>query len=140
MIYVDTSVLIPLCVLEPKSAAASAWYEAYDGRIVSAFWCVTEFASSLGIKQRTKQLTKREARTCWSNFEKLCSDDLELLPVESQHFVKAAALTHNAASGLRSGDALHLSVALGAKLKEMATLDMVLAANAKRLKFRLVPL
>jgi predicted nucleic acid-binding protein len=37
MTYVDTSVLIPLCVFEPKSASVAAWCEAYDGQLVSVF-------------------------------------------------------------------------------------------------------
>jgi len=42
----------------------------------------------------------------------------------------------DAVSGLRAGDALHLAVALAAKTKSMATLDDVLARNAKRMKIK----
>jgi predicted nucleic acid-binding protein len=140
MIYVDTSVIVPLCVLEPKSASVAAWYEACEARLVSAFWCATEFASALAIKQRTKQLTKPEAQSCWKSFERLCAGDLELLPLETAHFFDAAARTRNATSGLRSGDALHLAVAVGSGVKTMATLDKILAVNAKRAKLKLVAL
>jgi predicted nucleic acid-binding protein len=47
-------------------------------------------------------------------------------------------LTMNGASGLRAGDALHLACALEAKAKSMATLDVLLAKNAKLLKLKSV--
>ena len=53
MVYVDTSVLVPLFLNEPHSAAASDWYAREKSELVAAAWCVPEFASSLGIKQRT---------------------------------------------------------------------------------------
>jgi len=37
---------------------------------------------------------------------------------------------------LRAGDALHLAAALSAKAKSMATLDEVLARNAKQMKMK----
>ncbi|MGE8364711.1 hypothetical protein ACU4GI_35910 [Cupriavidus basilensis] len=43
-------------------------------------------------------------------------------------------LTLDASAGLRAGDALHLASALYAKATTMATLDDVLARNAKRMK------
>ena len=52
-------------------------------------------------------------------------------------FHRAAVLTLDAATGLRAGDSLHLAAALDAKAKNMATLDGVLAKNAKRLKLNL---
>ena len=50
MIYVDTSVLVALIVPEPHSAAVARWYARSRAELVSAAWCVTEFASALGIK------------------------------------------------------------------------------------------
>ena len=53
MVYVDTSVLVPLFLNEPHSAAAADWYAREKGELVAAAWCIPEFASALGIKQRT---------------------------------------------------------------------------------------
>ena len=44
----------------------------------------------------------------------------------------------DAAAGLRTGDALHLACALEAKAQGIATLDTILAKNAKRFKLKLV--
>lgn len=136
MVYVDTSVLVALCVNEPKSAAVARWYAACTDELASAAWCVTEFANALGIKQRTNQITAEQGATAWQAFERLCASDLELLPVDPPTFHRAAVLTLDASTSLRAGDALHLAAALDAKAKGMATLDDVLARNAKRLKIK----
>ena len=47
MVYVDTSVLVALIVREPHSAAVARWYGRARAELVSAAWCVTEFASEL---------------------------------------------------------------------------------------------
>lgn len=137
MVYVDTSVLVALHLNEPGSATAARWYAACTDRLVSAMWCVTEFASALGIKQRTGQITGVEGQSAWERFEQLCANDLHLLPVEPAIFHRAAVLTLDATAGLRAGDSLHLASALEIKARSIATLDTVLAKNAKRLKLTL---
>ena len=136
MLYVDTSVLVALCTNEAKTADVVNWYAACTDELASAAWCVTEFASALGIKQRTGQLTESQAQAAWVKFERMCAKDLQLLPVEATTFHKAAMLTMDVTAGLRAGDALHLACAMQAKATGMVTLDAVLAKNAKRHKLR----
>lgn len=138
MVYVDTSVLVALLLAEPKSADVNRWYSACSDEMVSAVWCVTEFASALGIKQRTGRITEAQGQAAWRRFERLCANDLQLLPVDPATFHRAGVLTLDAATGLRAGDALHLATALEAKAKSMATLDDLLRKNAKRLKMKLL--
>jgi predicted nucleic acid-binding protein len=140
MIYVDTGVLVALCTNEPRTEAINRWYRLCRDELVSAVWCVTEFASALGIKQRSGQITDIQAASAWQRFERLCAHDLQLLPVEPATFHRAAILTLEAQSGLRAGDALHMAAALDARAASMATLDGVLAKNAARLKLKLVRL
>jgi len=85
----------------------------------------------------TGQLTEVQAQAAWMQFERVCANDLRLLPVETMSFHKAAVLTMKAATGLRAGDALHLACALEAKATGMVTLDVVLAKNAKSHKIAL---
>lgn len=134
MLYVDTSVLVALCTHEAKTADVVKWYANCTDELASAAWCVTEFASAMGLKQRTGQLTESQAQTAWLQFERICANDLELLPVDAMTFHKAAVLTMDASAGLRAGDALHLACAMDAKAKGLVTLDAVLAKNAKRVK------
>jgi predicted nucleic acid-binding protein len=137
MIYVDTSVLVALHLNEARSTDVALWYSKCTDELVSAAWCVTEFASALGIKQRTGQISELSARTAWQQFERLCANDLQLLPVDPATFHSAAVLRLDAHTSLRAGDALHLAKAIDVKAKSMATLDDVLAKNAKRMKLRL---
>jgi predicted nucleic acid-binding protein len=136
MVYVDTSVLVAMCAQEAKTADVLKWYSECTKELVSAVWCVTEFASAMGLKQRTGQLTAEQAQTAWTMFERMCANDLQLLPIEAATYHKAAMMTMNTASGLRAGDALHLACAIEAKCKSMATLDVVLAKNAKLFKVK----
>ncbi|PCE24073.1 twitching motility protein PilT [Paraburkholderia acidicola] len=136
MVYVDTSVLVTLCVNEPMSAAVERWYRTCTEELTSAAWCVTEFASALGIKQRTAQISAVQGASAWQAFERLCAGDLRLLPVEPSTFHRAAALTLDVSTGLRAGDALHLASALDARVGAIATLDDVLARNAKQVKIK----
>jgi predicted nucleic acid-binding protein len=136
MIYVDTSALVALIVNEPHSAAVASWYARARGELVSAVWCVTEFASALGIKQRTGQIDKAQAESAWDRFGRLVANDLRLLPLDPTHFHRAAALTLDAGTSLRAGDALHLACADQAGAKSIATLDDVLGRNAQRLKIK----
>lgn len=138
MLYVDTSVLVALCTNEGKTADVIRWYADCAEELASAAWCVTEFASAMGLKQRTGQLTKAQAQTAWMQFERMCANDLQLLPVQAMTFHRAAMLSMDAAAGLRAGDALHLACAMEAKAQGLATLDVVLAKNAKRLKLKQV--
>lgn len=138
MIYVDTSVLVAMFTREPESERVARWYASCDAELVSAVWCVTEFASALGIKQRTGQIDTQTAQAAWQQFERFCANDLQLIPVETAVFQRAAVLTLDAKTGLRAGDSLHLSVALVCKATSMATLDGVLEKNAKRMKLKMV--
>ena len=136
MVYVDTSVLVALLTNEGHSPAVARWYAHSRAELVSASWCVTEFASALGIKQRTGQIDSEQATAVWQQFERLAANDLQLLPVDPAQFHRAATLTLYAKSGLRAGDALHLACAEHAGAKSMATLDEVLGRNAQQLKIK----
>jgi len=140
MVYVDTSVLVPLFINEPHSVAAADWYAREKSELVAAACCIPEFASALGIKQRTGAIDAEQARGAWTRFERMVAADLRLFPVEVAHFHRAAELVFDAASTLRAGDALHLACAEAVGAKHMATLDNVLARNAQRLKIKPVVL
>jgi predicted nucleic acid-binding protein len=140
MVYVDTSVLLPLFLNEPHSVAVANWYAREKGELVAAAWCIPEFASALGIKQRTGAIDAQQAQGAWALFERMVAADLRLLPVAPANFHRAAELVLYPASALRAGDALHLACAETAGAKHMATLDDVLSRNAQRLKIRPVVL
>ncbi len=131
MIYLDTSAAIPLFVAEPASDAVDAWFESCDETLISSDWILTEFASALSIKERRGEIEQKQAQTAWKDFESFCRSGLRLVPVSRQGFVHAARLARNARSGLRSGDSLHLSMALELGAVSIATADANLEKNAK---------
>jgi predicted nucleic acid-binding protein len=138
--YLDTSALVALCVKEGKSERVLHWYAHYPDPLISSIWCVTEFASAMGIKQRTGQVTGPQAQVAWQRFVRLYDNDLTLLPAEPRVFHQAASMTLHAASGLRSGDALHLATALDAQASHLLTLDQVFARNAQACGIELITL
>ena len=68
MVYVDTSVLVARHLNEPKSADVARWYAACTDELGAAMSCVTEFASALGIKQRTRQISEAEGQDAWQRW------------------------------------------------------------------------
>ena len=92
---------------------------------------MTEFCSALSIKVRKGEISAKQAQAAWKDFDAFCKSGLRLLPVSRQAFAEAAGMARNAASGLRSGDALHLAMALEAGASGIATVDEALAKKAK---------
>jgi len=137
VIYLDTSVLVPLFLNEPMSLAVAEWHAKEKSELVSAAWCVTEFGSALGIKQQTGAINVEQASAAWASFERMVASDFRLLAVTPAHFHRAAELMLDASIGLRAGDALHLACAEAAGVKQIATLDEVLSRNARRLRIKL---
>jgi predicted nucleic acid-binding protein len=140
MVYVDTSVLVALFLNEPHSLAVTDWYAHETTELTAAAWCVPEFASALGMKQRTGAIDAQQAQGAWGRFKRMVAADLNLLPVEPANFHRAAELVLDAASALRAGHALHLACAEAAGAKRMATLDDILGRSAQRLNMKLVAL
>lgn len=140
LINVDTSAIVALIVKEPASAAVAAWYTGTRGVLVSAAWCVTEFASALGLKTHRAELDTKQALRAWARFEAMTANDLQLLPVESGDLHRAAQMTLDTASGLRAGDALHLACAERAGAGSIVTLDHNMAINARGLRIKPVAL
>ena len=132
MVYLDTSAAVPLFVQEPASDRIAAWFAACADPIAAADWIVTEFASALSLKERRGEITAETAQAAWTEFVAFCGAGLRLVPVSRKAFEEAARMVRDAASGLRSGDSLHLAVALEIAASSMATADANLDANAKK--------
>lgn len=132
MIYLDTSVVVPLFMREPASEAVSVWFGANTEPLLAADWLVTEFASALAIKVRRGDVKPAIAQRVWNEFDVLCAGGLRLLPVSRSAFAEASRLVRQADSGLRAGDSLHLAMALECGATFLVTADGTLEANARR--------
>lgn len=138
MIYVDTSAIVPLLTTEPKTEAVTAWFAKLNDTPTCADWLLTEFSSAISIKLRTGQITETNAKRVRKEFELLADGGLRIVPVSRDAFRQAAKMAQHHEHGLRSGDSLHLAVALELGASHMATLDTTLAANAKRNGIKLI--
>lgn len=138
MIYVDTSAIVPLLTTEPKTEAVTAWFAKLNDTPICADWLLTEFSSAISIKLRTGQITETNAKRVRKEFELLTDGGLRIVPVSRDAFRQAAKMAQQHEHGLRSGDSLHLAVALELGASHIATLDTTLAANAKRNGIKLI--
>ena len=138
MVYLDTSVAVPLFVSERSSDLIDRWVSGCESPLVAADWILTEFASALSIKERSAGLSAKDAKLAWRGFETFCASGLRLAPVSRNAFREAAKMIRDPAHGLRASDALHLAVAIEIGAKTIATLDANMASNAKRLKLKTV--
>jgi uncharacterized protein len=137
MVYLDTSVVVALLVPEPRSTDVKAWFAGLEGIPVGSDWLLSEFASAIAIKIRRGELTDANAKLVHKEFDLLVASGLRLIPVSRAAFREAAGLAKQHRYGLRAADALHLATALEAGANSVATLDGVMATNAKRLKLKL---
>ena len=134
MIYLDTSVAVALLVPEPRTTDVKAWFARLPDIPVGSDWLLTEFDSAISIKVRSGELSETNAKAVRKAFEMLTANGLRIVPVSRAAFRDAADLAKQHVYLLRAGDALHLAVAREVNAKSVATLDGVMATNAKRLK------
>jgi uncharacterized protein len=131
MIYLDTSAAVPMFVPEPATDRIAAWFESCEEPVVSSDWILPEFSSALSMKVRRGELTIKQARSAWAEFESFSQSGLRLTAVTRGAFERAAQLVRVFPNGLRSGDSLHLAMAIETKARSIATIDVALEKNAK---------
>ena len=131
MVYLDTSVVVPLFVHEPGSASILNWLEAAPDALASSDWMLTEFASALAIKVRTRAITPKVARDASREFDRFCREGLPLAAVSREAFREAARIAGSAGKGVRAADALHLAMAREMGAMSIATADLALARCAE---------
>jgi len=138
MRYLDTSLLVPLFVREPKSPAVGAWLAGIGtGELAVSEWGATEFSSAASIKTRTGQIDEAARAHMQAEFLAFIHARVRrIIPVLSADFRRAADLCDRWQLGLRAGDALHLAIAERHDLT-VCTLDrgMWTAAEALGLPF-----
>ena len=132
MVYVDTSVIVALLTVEPKTQDVMAWYAGLREVPYCADWLLTEFSSAISIKLRARELTETHAKLVRKEFTMLAAGGLRLVSVSRAAFKQAADMVKQHRYGLGAGDSLHLAVALELGASYMATLDGTLAENAER--------
>ena len=130
--YVDTSVLGAYYCPEPLSPSAEAALRDIEAPVISDLTLV-EFSSLVARKRQLKELDAREASRVLGAFsEHAAGGFYRRMPMGTGHFTRARRLIE-AATSLRTLDALHLAAALIAGIP-ILTADGQLARAAKKLK------
>lgn len=110
--YLDTSLLIPLFIKEPRTPDVHAWFSAIAApALVVSEWGVTEFASAASIKTRTGEIDGDERAKAQEAFRRFVTGKVKRVEPETADFQRAAELCDCWQLGVRAGDALHLAIA-----------------------------
>jgi predicted nucleic acid-binding protein len=135
MVYLDTSLLVPLFVAEPQSGAVRAWFSANaDEALAVSDWSLAEFVSAMGVKVRRKDLGVKQALQACKVMMESVEESMEVIAPTRSMYGQAVDLLGNFSSGLRAGDALHLAVAMDAEVAHFYTLDEQFIKACRKLK------
>jgi hypothetical protein len=138
MIYVDTSVLVPIFIREPKSEAVISWVEAAGERLAISEWSLVEFASAAAIKVRTGQAAANLAKQATTRVREFARKHCTVAVPGREEFQRAAELAGDGALKLRAGDALHLAIAESLNAQGIFCLDDAMIKSAKSLGMSVV--
>lgn len=129
MIYLDTSVIVPLFVPEARSPAAEAYVS--QGDFAVSDLAVAEFSSALALAVRSNRLPEAAARAALETFDAWMPAHALQAETRGEDFAEATLLIRRFDLGLRTPDALHVAIArrLGATLAAFDA-KMVAAASA----------
>lgn len=138
MIYVDTSLLLPVYVPEARSEEANRILAAASSLLVSDL-TVAEFHVGLARKVKLKELSPGQAEAAGASFEGHLAERLiHRAPVQASHNDAAGQLAMRSSVILRTLDALHLAVMAGTGAR-LATFDTRLAEAARGFGIEVLP-
>jgi len=138
VIYVDTSLLLPVYVPEEQSELANSVLESASSIVISDL-TVAEFYVGLARKVKLETLTVPQSEAARAAFEShLAEGLLQRVPLRPSHSEEAGDFAWKSTILLRTLDALHLAVA--AELRApLATFDGRLADAARAFGFAVLP-
>jgi uncharacterized protein len=138
MIYIDTSALVPVFILEPKSEAVVRWVESTEERLAISEWSLVEFASAAAIKVRTGSIAPNLARQAIARVRDFTQKHCTVAVPGRDEFRRATELVADGRLKLRSGDALHLAIAYSLSAKGIVCLDNAMAVSAQAIGLEVV--
>ena len=137
MIYLDTSVVVPLIVPETTSSRARSWFDRLDPQrtkdLAVSVWALTEFTSAMGIKVRNREITRSQGEAARALLEDALLPTMTVVEVTPTDFRLAETMLREFSLGLRAGDALHLATASRCAAQQFVSLDRKLCDVAAAL-------
>lgn len=107
MLYLDTNIVVALCVREQDSDRVEAALAAIKEPFTTSEWTRVEFTSAMGIKVRNRELTELLARRALADYYQAFEPGIKVVTPSREDYILAADYLQDLKSGLRSGDALH---------------------------------
>jgi uncharacterized protein len=133
MLYMDTSFVAPIVLPEASSERIEDFMRQQPpGEMAVSHWTRVEFAGLVARRVRMKELSHEYAARVVVAFERLLADSLTIILPALSDYALAIDLLNRHNSGLRSGDAVHLAIALNHEA-EFFTLDEKLIKAARLL-------
>lgn len=68
MVYIDTNIIVALCVKEPNSDRVANALRAIEAPLLTSEWTRVEFTSAIGIKFRNRELAENLARQVLADY------------------------------------------------------------------------
>lgn len=140
MIYADTNVLLSIFCPDALTEAAFLWYRQNDAPVAVSTWTVTEFRSNIGIRVRKTDLARAAGLAAMHRFDSAAKASMRVLAPSAQHFDIANEWLTKPDCALRSGDALHLAIAMERRCSQLVTFDRSFGSAARKLKLPVVVL
>ena len=131
MLYLDTNIVVALCAREQDSDRVEAALALIEEPFTTSEWTRVEFTSAIGIKVRNRELTEPLARRALADYYQAFEPGIKVVTPSREDYILAADYLQNLKSGLRSGDALHLAVAVNQKATRLLTMDKVFIKAAR---------
>lgn len=131
-LYLDSSVVVSLHVSDALAARAEAYLIAQMPALILSDFASAEFVSAVGRRVRTKELTVRQARSAFANFDIWASRATVRVETAGSDIKAADAVLRRLDLTLRAPDAINIAIAqrVGAVF---ATFDEKQAACARKL-------
>jgi uncharacterized protein len=129
LIYVDSSVLLPLLIADAHTEKVGAWYSSLSATVVVSDFANLEVNAMLSRHLRMGRLTEGEVENALLDFDAPRAN-CERLSHGASGFLLAERLVRNFSTKLAAADALHLASAKSAG-STLATLDLRLADAAR---------
>ena len=138
MIYLDTSLLLPVYVPEAQSQTANEILES-DGALWVSDLTVAEFLVGLARKVKLEELTSEQAEVARALFEQHLREGLLVrIAAHASQSEEAGQLAFRSPLLLRTLDAIHLSFAVKLEAK-LATFDRRLSDAARAFGLTVLP-
>ena len=138
-VYADTSALVKFYYPEQGSDSVEEVLLGAD-RVYISQLTIVEMASALMQKIRTGDLTKRAETMIWTAFQDdIDAGNVELVQLQDRHYLKAADIIreYGKSHGIKTLDALHLSIAHGLQSASFLCADKALVRIAAAMGIKL---